>query len=72
MYGITDAVDDQIRQAKARYSNFENGMAYHGDSTSTEYFERIASELEDEAFRVREAMKKAVEDRRQAMYQATL
>lgn len=72
MYGITDAVDDQIRQAVARYTNFENGMASHGDSTSTEYFERIAAELEDEAFRVREAMHRTVEMRRRAMYRAAL
>lgn len=72
MYGVTDVVDDQIRQAVARYTNFENGMANHDDSTSTEYFERIAAELEDEAFRVRMEMRKTVRARAAAMLAATL
>lgn len=72
MYGITDAVDDQIRQAVARYTNFENGMNSTGDRTSTEYFQYVARELENEAARVRSAMHQAVADRRRAMYAATL
>lgn len=59
MYGITEAVNDQIRQAQARHSNFEMGIRNHRDSHATSYFESIALQLEEEAARVRNAMNDA-------------
>ena len=68
MYGITDAVDQQIRQAQARHGNFVNGIPNHRDNAATDYFERIQTELEFEQARVRVAMERAVEDHRRSVF----
>ncbi len=56
IYEITDAVNSQIRQAQARYSNFELGLPHPGDQSATDYFKEILLQLEEEIDRVRGAM----------------
>ena len=60
MNGITQAVNDQLRQAQARHSNFEMGLPAPGDNTAVDYFERIRTQLEYESARVRVAQREAV------------
>lgn len=56
IYEITEAVQSQIRQAQARYTNFELGLPNPLDHTATDYFKEILLQLEEEIDRVRGAM----------------
>ena len=52
MNGITQAVNDQLRQAQARQSNVEMGLPAPGDNTAVDYCYRILTTLQKETARV--------------------